>query len=191
VRPFSILYVCVANVCRSVLAERLTRREAELRLGRHRDRLLVSSAGTCARPGDPMHPYTAATLEALGVDAGGSAARRLGPECVEAADLVLTATADQRDEVLGMLPVALRRTFTLLEFARLSAHLPGAEPVSPADFPDAARVVVATVAGTRGRTQPADDDIPDPDRKLPAFRSCADVIAGAVRTVAAALPAVN
>src|SRR5206468_2551998 len=118
-RPFAILHVCIGNICRSVMAERLTRRDVERRMGACAHQILVSSAGTGARPGEPMHPLTAAALRASGLDAGGFAARRLTPELVAASDLVLASTVVERDAVLDMAPSALRRTFTLREFARL------------------------------------------------------------------------
>jgi protein-tyrosine phosphatase len=191
VKPFTILYVCVGNLCRSVLAERFTRREAQLRLGRHASWIQVDSAGTCARPGEPMHPYTAAVLRSLDLDTDGFAARRLNPEIVTSSDLVLTATAQERDVVLNTAPAALRRTFTLHEFARLSSHLPPAEPVAPADIRASARTVVAAALALRGRMPRSGDtdDIPDPDRTLAAFHACAEAIARSVRQAISALPA--
>jgi protein-tyrosine phosphatase len=185
-RPFSILHVCVGNICRSVLAERLTRLEAQARLGRHANRIQVASAGTRARPGTPMHPYTLAALRALGADADRSAARRLTPDLIAAADVILTATVEERDDVLSMAPAALDRTFTLREFARLSVHLPPAGPGSRLK-PCA---VVSTVLGMRGRTPAGvhdSDDVTDPRRTLPAFHTCAGVIRDAVRRTVSAL----
>jgi protein-tyrosine phosphatase len=185
-RPFSILHVCVGNICRSVLAERLTRLAAQRRFGRQANLVQVSSAGTRARPGAPMHPYTAAALQALGAEADRSAARRLTPDLIATADVVLTATATERDDVLSMMPTALNRTFTLREFARLSAHLPPAGPSSP--FQPSA--VVSTALGLRWRTTTGtsdSDDIADPRRRRAAFHVCAGVIADAVCCTMSAL----
>jgi len=175
-RPFAVLHVCVGNICRSVLAERLTRLAAQARPGRFQ----VASAGTRARPGAPMHPYTAAALRSFGADPDRFAARRLTPDLVAAADVVLTATAAERDEVLSLTPAALDRTFTLREFARLAAHLPPAGPVQPG-------AVVAAALGLRWRAPAGDDDVADPRRTRAAFQLCAGVIAGAVRRTMAAL----
>jgi len=185
-RPFSILHVCVGNICRSVLAERLTRLEAHSRFGRHANVVRVASAGTRARPGAPMHPLTAAALRALGADVDGSAARRLTPDLIAAADVILTATVAERDDVLSMMPAALDRTFTLREFARLSAQLPTAGRSSPVE-PGA---VVSTALGLRWRVPAAaqdSDDVADPRRTRAAFQVCAGVIADAVRCTMSAL----
>jgi len=185
-RPFAILHVCVGNICRSVLAERLTRLEVQRRFGRQAHLVQVVSAGTRARPGASMHPYAAAALRALGAETENSAARRLSPDLVAEADVILTATATERDEVLSLVPSALDRTFTLREFARLSAHLPPAVPSSP--FQPGA--VVAAALSLRWRLPAAaldSDDVGDPRRTRAAFHGCADVIAEAVRHSVSAL----
>jgi low molecular weight protein-tyrosine phosphatase len=179
---FAILHVCVGNLCRSVLAERLTTLEAERRFRRGTDVVQVSSAGTRARPGAPMHPYAAAALRARGAPTDHSAARRLTSDLIAAADLVLTATTAERDDVLTMLPDALDRTFTLREFARLAAHLPrvGLEPAA----------VVSTALGLRWHMAAAaldDDDIADPRRTRRGLQACAAVTADAVLSIMQAL----
>lgn len=185
-RPFSILHVCVGNICRSVLAERLTRLEVQKRLGRQAHLVQVSSAGTRARPNAPMHPHTAAALRALGATTDQSAARRLTPALITAADVILTATVTERDDVLSMMPAALNRTFTLREFARLSVHLPppGSSPLFQP------RAVVSTALGLRWRLAAGaydGDDIADPRRTRAALQVCAGVIADAVRCSMSAL----
>ena len=117
-----ILVVCEGNVCRSPLAERL--------LARRLPEAAVSSAGTRAPVGAAMHPLTAAQLTRLGGDATGFAARALTQEDVVAADLVLTATKAVRAAVVEVEPRALRRTFTLLEFAALLDRAPSG-PTGP------------------------------------------------------------
>ncbi|MEV6848900.1 low molecular weight phosphatase family protein [Actinoplanes sp. NPDC051411] len=179
---FAILHVCVGNICRSVLAERLTTLEALRRFGPDTRPVQVTSAGTRARPGAPMHPYAAAALRARGAPTDHFAARRLTPVAIAAADLVLTATAAERDDVLTMLPAALDRTFTLREFARLATHLPPAagEPAA----------VVAAALGLRWRvaaTDPDGDDIVDPRRTRRGLQACAAVTATAVRSTMEAL----
>src|SRR5690349_5117447 len=121
---FHILHVCVANICRSPLAERLTRQELDRRLGAAASSFVVSSAGTRGHIGEPMHHHGAATLRSVGADPDGFVARRLNEDILRGADLVLAATAAERDKAVALLPAALRTTFTLLEFARLIDGLP-------------------------------------------------------------------
>jgi protein-tyrosine phosphatase len=178
---FGILFVCTGNVCRSVLAERLTRRGIRARLGDEAARFAVTSAGTAARDGSPMHPYI---TQALGVDTGGFSSRQLTAADIEAADLILCACAEHRDQVLMMCPGASRRCFLLREFARLAAALPAlGTPVSPAD-------AVAAAARLRGRipyVEPAEDEIPDPAAAPEAFGACARAIDGVLVPVLDAL----
>jgi protein-tyrosine phosphatase len=193
--PFQILYVCVGNICRSVLAERLTR----LELARHptwwADCYRASSAGTLARSGRPMHPETARILGQWAADPASFAARRVIPAIVRDSDLVLTATRRERDDVLAILPAALGRTFTLNEFARLAESLPPVPDGTSAHDPAAlGRRTVADVLARRGRpsldvTLP--DDIADPVADATAcpaaFDACAGHIARTVRLVISAL----
>jgi protein-tyrosine phosphatase len=178
---FAILHVCVGNICRSVLAEHLTTLEATRRFGPETQAVKVSSAGTRAHPGVPMHPHAAAALRARGARTD-HAARRLTPAVIAAADLVLTATTTERDDVLTMLPTALDRTFTLREFGRLAAHLPptAADPAAVVAAALALRWQVA--AATAG-----DDDIADPRRTRRGLQACAAVTAQAVHSVMEAL----
>ena len=79
-----VLFVCVANSGRSVMAERLFRREA---CGRHEAR----SAGS--RPGEQAHPGVLQALKEAGIEASDHTPRRLDPELIEWAD-VIVATCD-------------------------------------------------------------------------------------------------
>jgi protein-tyrosine phosphatase len=186
---FQIVHVCVANICRSPVAERLTRHGLDTRLGPAAGAFPVHSAGTRGLEGQPMHQHGAEALRGMGVDPEGFLARRLTPEILRPADLVLTATAAERDKVVAMLPAALRTTFTLLEFARLLAG--STLPPADADDPvERARVVVARARSMRGRVpyvDPALDDVADPVRTPAGFADCVAVVGPAVRTIVAAL----
>jgi arsenate reductase len=80
----NVLFVCVANSGRSVLAERLLRAAAD---GRHEAR----SAGS--NPGGAPHPEVVDALRELGLDASDHVPRRLDDEAIAWAD-VLVATCD-------------------------------------------------------------------------------------------------
>ncbi|GAB2555934.1 arsenate reductase/protein-tyrosine-phosphatase family protein [Nocardia heshunensis] len=120
-----VLFVCSGNVCRSVIAERLTLAvAAEHGL----QELSAESAGVRALVGFPVEPLAAQTIVGLGGDAGNFKARRLKAEFVHRADLVLTMTEKIRDQVRDLVPEALPRTFTLLEAYRI-AKVSGARSV--------------------------------------------------------------
>ncbi len=190
---FRILHVCTGNTSRSPIAERLMRHGLAVALPADAGRFLVDSAGTWGHVGAAMEAHAAATVCALGGDAAGFRARELADEHVITADLVLTATREQRAEVVSMGHGAGRRTFTLKEYARLAeAVSPG---VLPAGDPVArARVLVGAAGALRGRLpqpNPAADDMADPyGGPLSAYQQCAAEIASALRPVIAVLTGV-
>lgn len=151
--PFRILYVCTGNVCRSPVAELLTREATD-----PATELVVLSAGTRALVGQPIDAASAEVLERLGVDPRPHQARQLEPWMVTKGDLVLTASRKHRDFVIGAQPTAHKRAFTMKEFARLAAAAAAEPPPEPV-------AVVAAAAAMRGQVPPvpsAEDDIPDP-----------------------------
>ena len=80
----NVLFVCVANSGRSVMAEPIFERAVE---GRHRAR----SAGS--NPGSAPHPVVLEALEEIGLDASDHRPRKLDDELVAWADVVV-ATCD-------------------------------------------------------------------------------------------------
>lgn len=89
----------------------------------------MSSAGTRAVIGHPIHQFAAEVLIGLGGDPTNFAARQLTPRIASDADLVLTMTSAHRTAVLELAPRQLRRTFTLGE-ASLLASTYGARTVA-------------------------------------------------------------
>ena len=80
-----ILFVCHANLCRSPMAESLTRSALADRLGAAAARVDVASAGTHAEPGMSMHPYAEHVLRERGApDPGRFRSRRVTAELVDA-----------------------------------------------------------------------------------------------------------
>ena len=170
---FRILFVCVGNVCRSPLGERFL--ASMLPAGDFE----VASAGVGALAGAAMDAEAAAHLEAYGASADGFVARQLTPAMVENSDLVLTATKAIRSRVLEESPAALRRTFTVLEFAALlDVVATGGDPAR----------LVRTAADERSRATLEDYDIRDPFRRgSQAHAAAAGAITTAVERIAKAL----
>src|SRR5439155_17630059 len=83
----------------------------------------TSSAGTRALVGYGMDGASAAVLRELGGDPDGHVARQLVPELVMRADLVLASDSVNRGDIVRTSPLAMRRVFTMREFARLGAGL--------------------------------------------------------------------
>jgi arsenate reductase len=78
----NVLFVCIGNSGRSVMAERLFRRAAS---GRHDAR----SAG--ARPDPPVDPTVVEALAEVGIDAVDHVPRKLDDEAIEWSDVVVAA----------------------------------------------------------------------------------------------------
>ena len=145
----SILTVCTGNICRSPVVEVLLRAAAG-------DAFQISSAGTRAVVGAGISAPMAALLADGGFSPLFFSARQIFPDHVRAADLVLTATVAHRATVVEMAPAAVRRTFTVLEFARIMALLGerlGEEPLAD---------LVPRVAAARFAVAAGQDDLPDP-----------------------------
>ncbi|MEU6880253.1 low molecular weight phosphatase family protein [Streptomyces sp. NPDC046712] len=172
---FTVLFVCTGNTYRSPLAERLL----AARLGPGTG-VRVGSAGTKAPWGEGMDRATRAVLTGLGGDAEGFRPRLLTAELVAGASLVLGLEREHREAAVRLVPVALRRCFTLKEFVRLAEGDEG---------PGQGLDVVARAAARRGTVcapRPADDDIADPwGEPYEVLRRCGeDIDALAVRLAA-------
>ncbi|MBR7192363.1 low molecular weight phosphatase family protein [Gordonia sp. SCSIO 19800] len=79
--PINVLFVCVSNRGKSVMAERLSATVT--------DRIAASSAGTNAKIGGQVNELSARVLAEVGADAGGHRPRQLTDEMMRAADLVV------------------------------------------------------------------------------------------------------
>ncbi|HYO39949.1 MAG TPA: hypothetical protein VER39_09855 [Nocardioidaceae bacterium] len=180
-----VLVVCLGNVCRSPLAERVLRQRFDQLLGREGRTVRVSSAGAVALVGRQMDADAAAALRALGGDPEGFVSRQWRGELADGADLVLAATREQRSRVLEDAPRALKRTFTIREFAALAravAEEPPA-PKSPAEL-------VRRAAAWRSAAGIEDYDVPDPfGCSLEVHEQVAGLLERECTTIAEALSA--
>lgn len=114
-----ILNVCTGNLCRSPIAERLMAAGLRERYDEIAETVVVSSAGTSAQVGQPVHPLAAAELVRRGVSAEDFEARMFDPDVAERADLILTATRRHRDKIVANTPALLGKVFTWRELAWL------------------------------------------------------------------------
>ena len=172
---FKILAVCTGNVCRSPAVERLLANQ----LG---PTVSVRSAGTHALVGHPISEPMAALLQGIGVEPEPFEARLLSEQMLKEADLILPMTRAQRGFVVELWPAAVRRAFTLREFARLvtlvdRAALPTGTPG------DRLPAVIRLAAAERGRLRvpPHEDDVIDP------FRLAGDVYVKSLEQIESAV----
>jgi protein-tyrosine phosphatase len=150
----AILIVCTGNVCRSPSAEGFLRRELDRRMGE--DAPAVSSSGTQGWEGSPATPESVRATAEQGVDISGHVARRLEPEQLHDADLIVGMAREHRDAVARMDPSVASKTFSLKELVRLlELDEPGQGVVDAAN-----RAQERRRAGFTGN--PMDEDIADP-----------------------------
>lgn len=177
--PIRILIVCTGNICRSPYAEAL------LAVGLSAvdaTGFEVRSAGTRALRGHPMDATSASLLGPVAMASAGFTATQLTADLVARQDVVLTLTREHRSAVLRLRPEALRKTFSLREFARLLDTVDLA--VLPRRRPARWEQLLPALAANRTRARlpdPAEDDVVDPYGQGPElFRRMASQIDPAV-----------
>lgn len=142
---YRVLFLCVANICRSAYADVAAR---------HRPipGVEFASAGTHARSGNRMDPPMAAEL--VGGDPDAHRSQRLSSRLVNNSDIIITMAASQRDFVMDEFPSAARRTFVIGHVVR-----------ELADLPDTVELQGLTAHLWENRSQRDDDDVADPYRR--------------------------
>ena len=99
----NILFVCSANVCRSFLAEMLTKYEVE---ERHLADISVASAGLFAASGSPPDPQMVKYLSEIGIPTGEHQSKRVEKEDLDWADHIVVMEKKHADIILESWPEA-------------------------------------------------------------------------------------
>jgi protein-tyrosine-phosphatase len=99
----NILFVCSANICRSFLAEMLTRDEIE---AHNLGNISVASAGLFAQPGSPPDPEMVKYLQDMGIPVSEHLSRKIGKEDVDWADHILVMEKMHADLIRETWPEA-------------------------------------------------------------------------------------
>jgi protein-tyrosine phosphatase len=193
--PFVVLHVCMGNICRSPMAERLLAHAVRDRLGDRAEEFVLSeSAGTGGwHAGEAMNPPAAKELRRRGALDTGFRARKVLGSHIDTADLILTATAEQLDYIAGLRADAMDRAFVLGQFGRLAEDV-DVEALPPAgDDPDSVHArgvaLVHAMNAVRSGAEPEPgDDLDDPWGHDEAFFiRTGDQIAAAVDALVEAL----
>lgn len=180
----TILTVCTGNICRSPAAERMLAHA----LGQD-GTVRVESAGIGALVGQPIHGPMAGLVTAGGAAVDGFAARRITEAMVKDAGLVLAMTREHRSAAVELWPGAVRRTFTLREFARLAQAVDpaalDARAGAGATTAERIKALIPLAAAQRTAVAASEDDVIDPYMRAPeVYRQAYDQIAPAVATIA-------
>ncbi|MGQ4538370.1 arsenate reductase/protein-tyrosine-phosphatase family protein [Dermabacteraceae bacterium P7074] len=168
---FNIVTVCTGNVCRSPFAQLLLEKKLANTAG-----IRVSSAGTMALVGHGVNKIMLPECARYELDSAAFRARKLTHKIGKEADLILTATWEQRQRILEDWPEYAAKTGLIT-----GAHsLPDYGPFSLANMRD-------WVRGQKKRTV---TDVPDPYKQSSIIaREAADIIADNVTLLAAWLTA--
>ena len=151
-----ILLLCSANVCRSVMAQAMLSRRLAGPGARPVD---VASAGLLDG-GRPPPPEVLRVMAARGIDVAAHRSRRVTPDDLASADLILGLAREHVRHAAVMVPGSWPRAFTLHELLRRGLQVGPRPPGEPL------RTWLARAAADRNRRDllggGSADDVPDP-----------------------------
>ena len=104
-----ILFVCTGNTCRSAMAAAIFN---DIAIKEKLD-VLIESAGLAAVDGEKASENALKAMAEVGIDLSYHRSKRLTPELIDIADIILTMTASHKKYLL---PYADGKVFTLKEY---------------------------------------------------------------------------
>lgn len=114
-----ILFVCTGNTCRSYMAEIMANEylHNNRKDKREESEVCVLSGGTGCIRGEPATDEARTVLAEMGYTAGEHAARELDEDLISQAELILTMTEAQKNQVLRRFPEAEGKVHLLKAYA--------------------------------------------------------------------------
>ena len=185
-----IMFVCDGNVCRSALCEYLMN-EAAAELGL--TDVTAASCGLLRLDGIPMDERYVRLLAERGVDASAHTSTPFAPRLMTDADLILTFTDRQLDDILSYAPAASRKAYLLDDFANLCDACAATGELTANALGAAAGAgerlqAVLLAAPFKRPLLPKPQDITDPHRRDDAvYAEVASMLTDRVRRIALAL----
>lgn len=117
--PYTILFVCTGNTCRSPMAQgALTVLLEKERPGRFK----VESSGIAAASGYPATMYGVEAAKMWGADLSGHQSQPLSRAQIERADLIFGMSPEHVREIVRQVPAAADKTYLFKNFPDQSPH---------------------------------------------------------------------
>ena len=114
--PFTVLFVCTANICRSPMAEGILKHVVSS--NELQDKLKVESAGVAAIRGDRASSFAQEVSGEAGIDISHHRSQPVTEKLLKNSNLVLVMTPSHKDEIQEVYPEYRGKTFLLKEYAR-------------------------------------------------------------------------
>lgn len=108
-----IIFICTGNTCRSPMCEGYFNKLCH---DAGRNDIMVESAGTNAWEGGKASPNSINVMQTYGVNIQDFKSKRLTPESIAAADILICMTNSHRAYIGQINPAALDKTYLLLDF---------------------------------------------------------------------------
>lgn len=108
-----ILFVCSGNTCRSPMARAIF---SKLLAEAGNSNFTADSAGLYAQEGLPASRGALKALQDLGLDLSGHQSKRVSESLAAEADLILTMTRDQKEDLAQLFPQKPGKVYTLGQF---------------------------------------------------------------------------
>lgn len=112
----SVLVICVGNICRSPIGERLLKMSLP--------NLRVGSAGLQALVGEAADPHAAAAAERRGIDVSGHVARKFTADLGRSHDLLLVMEQSHRNDIARQFPYLSGRTMLFGQWLHGTPDIP-------------------------------------------------------------------
>jgi protein-tyrosine-phosphatase len=109
-----ILFVCTANICRSVIAEGILKNLLSEHTGKHI--VSVNSAGVDALEDSTPNRYTIEVCDKRGISIGSRTAQQLTREMLGEMDLILCMEKNHKQHIISAFPKFAEKSFLLKEY---------------------------------------------------------------------------